>query len=100
MSDAKQINEYWSNPNGNIYQDFAGDSDDIIKTAKLDISEMWSLIDSQAKQLELALKALEWYENDRNWGSIEEYGALVSDGGKTACAALSSIQSLSGGAES
>lgn len=36
-------------------------------------------------------KTLEWYASDKNWGSIEELGALVSDGGERARQALKGI---------
>lgn len=67
MSDAKKICEYWSNDSGKIYQDYAGDSDDIIKTAKLDIAEMAALVESQAKEIETQkswLKNAEAKENN------------------------------------
>lgn len=50
----------------------------------------------QVKALEAKVeemqKTLEWYADEKNWGSIEEYGALVSDGGELARQALKGVE--------
>lgn len=44
----------------------------------------YDLAEERGRKVEEMQKTLEWYADELNWGTIEEYGAFVSDGGELA----------------
>lgn len=56
------------------------------------IEKLWEDLGQAEQERNALLEGLKWYADGKNWGSIEDLGAMVSDGGDHARSIISKIE--------